>query len=123
MLLKKSSCGLHLFIDSTDLKFLGKGKWKLKKHKPKHRWQYCKLLSGIDADPVQISAVQFTINNISDSLVLVDLDNQIPPVELIDSVYTDGSYDTKKCREVISDWQAHAVIPPRKMLTLERYKD
>lgn len=67
---------------------------------------------------MQISAVQFTINNISDSLVLVDLDNQIPSAEPIDSVYTDGSYDTKKCREVISHRQAHAVIQPRKMLNL-----
>jgi hypothetical protein len=33
----------------------------------------------------------------------------------IDSVYTDGAYDTKKCRQVIADRQAHAVIPPRKM--------
>ncbi|WP_032058189.1 transposase, partial [Acinetobacter nosocomialis] len=28
--------------------------------------------------------------------------------------YTDGAYDTKCCRKVISDRQAHAVIPPRK---------
>ena len=34
--------------------------------------------------------------------------------ERIDSVYTDGDYDTKRCRQYISDRQAHAVIPPRK---------
>ncbi len=34
--------------------------------------------------------------------------------EQIDSVYTDGAYDTKQCRQVIADRQAHAVIPPRK---------
>lgn len=34
--------------------------------------------------------------------------------EKINSVYTDGAYDTKHCRQVISDQQAHAVIPPRK---------
>lgn len=39
---------------------------------------------------------------------------QIPPDEQIDSVYTDGAYDTKCCRRVISDRQAHAVIPPIK---------
>ena len=38
----------------------------------------------------------------------------ISSVEQIDSVYTDGAYDTKQCRQVIVDWQAHAVIPPRK---------
>ena len=34
--------------------------------------------------------------------------------EQIDSVYTDGAYDTKHCRQVILDRDAHAVIPPRK---------
>ena len=40
----------------------------------------------------------------------------------IDSSYTDGAYDTKRCRQVIADRQAHAVIPPEKCETLERYK-
>ncbi|QIC71118.1 IS5 family transposase [Acinetobacter indicus] len=34
--------------------------------------------------------------------------------EQINSVYTDGAYDTKQCRQVIADRQAHAMIPPRK---------
>jgi len=51
---------------------------------------------------------------VSDSQVLVDLLDQIPLNEQIDSVYTDGAYDTKQCRQVIADLQAHAVIPPRK---------
>ena len=41
----------------------------------------------------------------------------LPPNPLdkkTDSVYTDGAYDTKLCRQMISDRQAHAVIPPRK---------
>ena len=65
---------------------------------------------------MQIRAVQLTTNNVSDSQVLGDLLNQIPSDERIDSVYTDGAlpYDTKWCRQVISDRHAHAVIPPRK---------
>ena len=56
--------------------------------------------------------------------MLGDLRDQIPQEEQIDSVYTDGAYDTKQCRQVIADRQAHAVIPPRKKCeTLERYKD
>jgi hypothetical protein len=46
--------------------------------------------------------------------VLGDLLNQIPQDEWIDSVYTDGAYDTKQCRQVIADRQAHAMILPRK---------
>ena len=101
-------------VDSTGLKFLGEGEWKRKKHQPEYRRQWRKLHIGIDAKTLQIRAVQLTTNNVSDSQVLGDLLNQIPSDELIDSVYTDGAYDTKLCRQVISDRHAHAVIPPRK---------
>ena len=46
--------------------------------------------------------------------MLGDLLDQIPEDKQIDLVYTDGAYDTKHCRQVISDRHAHAVIPPRK---------
>ena len=111
---QKSRDGLHLLVDSTGLKFLGEGEWKRKKHQPEYRRQWRKLHMGIDAETLQIRAVQLTTNNVSDSLVLGDLLDQIPPDEQIDSVYTDGAYDTKQCRQVIADRQAHAVIPPRK---------
>ena len=52
--------------------------------------------------------------------MLGDLLNQIPQDERIDSVYTDGAYDTKQCRQVIADRQAHAVIPPRKNGKIQR---
>ncbi len=52
---------------------------------------------GIDAKTWQIRAVQLTTNNVSDSQVLGDLLNQIPSDVEIDSVYTDGAYDTKQC--------------------------
>lgn len=111
---QKSRNGLHLLVDSTGLKFLGEGELKRKKHQPEYRRQWRKLHIGIDAETLQIRAVQLTTNNVSDSQVLGDLLDQIPKNERIDSVYTDGAYDTKHCREVISDRQAHAVIPPRK---------
>ena len=111
---EKSCHGLHLLVDSTGLKFLGDGEWKRKKHQPEYRRQWRKLHIGIDAETLQIRAVQLTTNNVSDSQVLGDLLDQIPQNEQIDSVYTDGAYDTKQCRQVIADRQAHAVIPPRK---------
>ena len=106
------------------MKFLGEGEWKRKKYGPEYRRQSRKLHIGIDAKTLQIRAIQLTTNNVSDSQVLGDLLNQIPQDEQIDSVYTDGAYDTKQCREVIADRQAHAVIPPRKKCeTFERYKE
>ena len=111
---QKSSDGLHLLVDSTSLKFLGEGEWKRKKHQPEYRRQWRKLHLGIDAKTLQIRSIQLTTNNVSDPQVLDDLLNQIPSDERIDSVYTDGAYDTKFCRQVISDRQVHAVILPRK---------
>ena len=111
---EKSSGGLRLLVDSTGLKFLGEGEWKRKKHGPEYRRQWRKLHIGIDAKTLQIRAVQLTANNVSDSQVLEDLLAQIPLDEQIDSVYTDGAYDTKRCRQDIADQQAYKVIPPRK---------
>ena len=112
---QKSSDGLHLLVDFTGLKLLGEGEWKRKKHGPEYRRQWRKLHIGIDAQTLQIRAVQLTTNDVSDSQVLEELLHQIPLDEQIDSVYTDGAYDTKHCRQVISDRQAHAVIPPKRM--------
>ena len=104
---QKSRDGLYLLIDTTGLKFLGEGEWN---HKLEYRWQWRKIHVGIDAETLQIRAVQFTMDNVSDSQVL----GEILPGERIDSVYTDGAYDTQCYRQLISDRQAHAVIPPRK---------
>lgn len=121
---QKRSDGLHLLVDSTGMKFLAEGEWKRKKHGPEYRRQWRKLHIGIDAKTLQIRAIQLTTNHVSDSQVLGDLLNQIPQDERIDSVYTDGAYDTKQCRQVIADRQAHTVIPARKKCeTMERYKE
>ena len=72
-----------------------------------YRRQWRKLHIGIDAKTLKIRAIQLTTNNVSDSQVLGDLLDKIPLDEQIDSVYTDGAYDTKHCRQVIADRQAH----------------
>ncbi len=64
---EKSRKGLHLLVDSTGLKFLGEGEWKRKKHQPEYRRQWRKLHIGIDAETLQIRAVQLSTNNVSDS--------------------------------------------------------
>ena len=75
------------------LKSIGEG--KRKKHQPEYRRQWRKLHIDIDAETLQIRAVQLTTNNVSNSQVLGDLLDQIPHNERIDLVYTDGAYDTK----------------------------
>lgn len=70
---------------------------------------------------MQILAIQLT-TNVSHSQVLGDLLDQILPDEQIDSVGADVTYDTKYCRQLTSDRQAHAVIPLRKIPNLEKDK-
>lgn len=100
---QKSSDGLHLLVDSNGLKFLGECEWKRKKHLHEYRRQWRKLHIGIDAKTLQIRAVQLTTNNVSDSQDLGDLLDQIPLDQQIESVYTDGAYNTKQCRQLIAD--------------------
>lgn len=78
---------------------------------PAYRRQWRKIHIGIDAETLQIRAVQLTTNNLSDSQVLGGLFDQIPR---IDSVYTYRAYDTKCCRQLISDSLTHTVMHPRK---------
>ena len=70
---QKISNGLHLNVDSTGMKFLGEGEYKRKKHQPEYHRQWRKLHIGIDAETLQIRAVQLTTNNLSDSQVPSDL--------------------------------------------------
>jgi hypothetical protein len=106
--------GLHLWVDSTGIKFLGDGEWKRKKHGAEYRCQWRKVHIGIDADTLQVRAVEITANSIGDSPVLPGLLSQIPGHELIASVTGDGAYDTKACHQAIAERGAQAIIPPRK---------
>jgi hypothetical protein len=86
--------GLHLLVDSTDIKFLGKGEWKRKKHGADYRRQWRKVHLGIDAETFQIRAVLVTDNSIGDAPILPDLLAKIPADEVLLSVAGRG-YATK----------------------------
>ena len=106
--------GLHLLVDSTGIKFLGEGEWKRKKHGAEYRRQWRKVHLGIDAQTLEIRAIEVTDNAVGDAPVLPHLLEQIAPDEPIASVSADGAYDTKACHAVIAERGAAAVIPPRK---------
>lgn len=105
---------LHLLIDSTGIKFRGEGEWKRKKHGAEYRRQWRKVHLGIDAETLEIRAIEVTDNSIGDAPMLPELLKQIPGSELIATVSGDGAYDTKACHEAIALRQAAAVIPTRK---------
>lgn len=106
--------GLHLLIDSTGVKMLGEGEWKTKKHGADYRRQWRKVHLGIDAQTLEIRAIEITDNAIGDAPMLPELLAQIPVGEPVHSVSADGAYDTKACHEAIAVRQAVAIIPTRR---------
>ena len=106
--------GLHLLVDSTDIKMLGEGEWKTKKHGAEYRRQWRKVPLGIDASTLEIRAMEVTDDSIGDAPVLPALLNQIPVDEKIATVSGDGAYDTKDCHEAIALRVAYAIVPTRK---------
>jgi len=111
---RSSSGGLHLLVDSTGIKMMGEGEWKTRKHGASYRRQWRKVHIGIDAETLDIRAIEVTTSAIGDAPVLPDLLAQIPQDEQIRSVGGDGAYDTKKCHAAIAARDAHAVIPVRR---------
>lgn len=111
---RSSSCGLHLLVDSTGIKMLGEGEWKTRKHGASCRRQWRKVHIGIDAESLDIRAIEVTTNAIGDAPTLPGLLAQIPADETILSVGGDGAYDTRDCHAAIAGRGADPVIPVRR---------
>lgn len=111
---RQSQGCLHLLVDSTSIKMLGEGQRKTKKHGAEYRRQWRKAHLGIDAQTLEIRAIEVTDNKVGDAPVLPDLLQQIANDEVIASVSGDGAYDTKGCHAAIAARQAAAIIPTRK---------
>ncbi|MBE9610976.1 IS5 family transposase [Chitinilyticum piscinae] len=111
---RKNRTGLHLLVDSTGIKMLGEGEWKTKKHGAEYRRQWRKVHLGVDAETLEIRAMEITSNSIGDAPVLPDLLAQIPSDEMLVCVVGDGAYDTKGCHAAIASREAEAIIPVRK---------
>ena len=93
---------------------LGEGEWKTKKHGADYRRQWRKAHLGIDAQTLEIRAIEITDNAIGDAPMLPELLAQIPAHEPLHSVSADGAYDTKACHEAIAGRHAAAIIPTRR---------
>lgn len=57
-----SSGGLHLLVDSIGIKMMGEGEWKTRKHGASYRRQWRKVHLGIDAETLDIRAIEVTTN-------------------------------------------------------------
>lgn len=69
---------------------------------------------GIDAETLDIRAIEMTTNANGDGQTLPDLLRQIPEDETILSVGGDGAYDTRNCHAAIAGRGAEPVIPVRR---------
>lgn len=98
---RQSQGGLHLLVDSTGIKMLGEGEWKTKKHGTEYRRQWRKV--HLDAETLEIRAIEVTDNKTGDAPMLPELMNQIPESEQI-----------KECHNAIAARGAAAIISARK---------
>ena len=111
---RPSTGALHLLIDSTGVKAEGDGEWLAKKHGPSKPRDWRKVHLGIDAQTLEIRAIEVTGSRIGDAPMLPDLLDQIADGQPIGMVTADGAYDTCACHAAIAARGAAAVIPPRK---------
>lgn len=105
---------LHLLIDSTGIKAAGDGEWCAKKHGPSKPRQWRKVHLGIDAETLEIRAIEVTGAGVGDAPMLPALLDQIADDQRIASVSADGAYDTRACHAAIAARGAFAVIPTRR---------
>lgn len=87
---------------------------RILKHGADYRRQWRKVHLGVDAQTLEIRAIEVTDNAIGDAPMHRLLLAQIPEDEPLHSVSADGAYDTKACHEAIAGRQAAAIIPTRK---------
>jgi hypothetical protein len=111
---RPSQGALHLLIDSTGIKAMGEGEWLARKHGASRPRQWCKVHLGIDAETLEVRAIEVTGSRVGDGPMLPKLLEQIPPEELISTVTADGAYDTRPCHAAIAARTATAIIPTRR---------
>ena len=83
---RSSLGGLHLLVDSTGVKMLGEGEWKIRKHGADYRRQWRKVHLGVDAQTLEIRAIEVTDNAIGDAPMRPQLLAQITELQIRASI-------------------------------------
>lgn len=96
------------------IEFSDAGEWQVRRPGASCRRQWCKIHISIDAESLEIHAVEMTNSRIGDASVLPDLLAQTPLNERIGSVPTDSIADPKGCHTAIAARGADAILPPRR---------
>ena len=90
------------------------GEWHVRMHGGPKRRVWRKIPLGIDAEPLEIRAVEIAGSQIGDAPVLPDLPSRIPMGGRRWTVTAGGAYDTRSCHGAIAGRGAQGVIRPRK---------
>lgn len=110
----------HIVIDSTGVQVLGEGEWKRLKHGESRCQVWKKLHIALDADSLDIMALDVTDSVRLDGNYLPGLIKKInAPIEQITG---DGAYDKQNCYECAHEIGAKPVFPPQHNASVQRNK-
>ena len=110
----------HVLIDSTGIQVLGEGEWKRLNHGESRCQVWKKLHLAIDADSLDILALNVTDSVRLDGNYLPSLIDQIE--EPIKQLTGDGAYDKTNCYECALERNAKPVFPPQHNAVVQRNK-
>lgn len=101
-----------ILVDSSGIKVLGEGEWKVKVHGKGRPRKWIKLHLAIDAKTQEIVAELTTDSSTGDPTAFPALFTQID--RRINQVIADGAYDSSDIRDLIKQQGGRALIPPPK---------
>jgi hypothetical protein len=110
----------HILVDSTGVQVLGEGEWKRLKHGESRCQVWKKLHVAIDADSLDIMALEVTDSVRLDGNYLPGLIEQID--DPIKQITGDGAYDKQNCYECAFQLEAKPVFPPQHNAAVQRNK-
>ncbi len=110
----------HILVDSTGVQVLGEGEWKRLKHGESRCQVWKKLHIALDADSLDIVAMNVTDSVRLDGNYLPGLIEQIN--EPIEQITGDGAYDKQNCYEAAQKRGAKPVFPPQHNAAVQRNK-
>ena len=101
-----------IVVDSSGIKVLGEGEWKVKVHGKGRPRKWIKLHLAIDAKTQEIVAELTTEASVGDPTAFPVLFTQIN--RQVKEVIADGAYDSGDIRDLIRQQGGKALIPPPK---------
>ncbi|KUM03065.1 IS5/IS1182 family transposase [Chromobacterium subtsugae] len=111
---RRSNGPRHLLVDSTGIQFHDEGEGKRKKYGAEYRRQWRKVHLGINAEALEIRAIEVSGNGVGDAPILPELLMQLPADKPIATATLDGAYDTQGCYAALLGRGIMPVTPPRK---------